>query len=265
MCFDHDSHPPIAPVTGAATDHHRSTLKASDGNEFAVYEAFSEGGARTGVVVLPDVRGLYHFYEELAIRLAEAGHDAIAIDYFGRTAGIGDRSDAFPYHDHVPLVTDEGLTADVAAAVARLRQGNAGPGDIRPRLLLRRFERLAADGARPWPGGRHRVLRAAGRSATSGAKTPIELAPEMASPILALMGGADPGIPAETVALFEKPSSRLGSNTRSSPTRALRTLSSTANMTNTRTSRPMPGEGLSNSSGSIRLEASRVRRSWSEA
>jgi carboxymethylenebutenolidase len=210
MCFDHDSHPPIAPVTGAATDHHRSTLKASDGNEFAVYEAFSEGGARTGVVVLPDVRGLYHFYEELAVRLAEAGHDAIAIDYFGRTAGIGDRSDAFPYHDHVPLVTDEGLTADVGAAVARLRQGNADRA-----IFVLGF---CFGGSSAWQqtahghglaGGIGFYGRPDGRR-PQGAKTPIELAPEMASPILALMGGDDPGIPAETVALFENALTKAG-------------------------------------------------------
>ena len=43
-----------------------------------------------GVVVLPDVRGLYRFYEELALRFAERGFDAVAIDYFGRTRGRGE-------------------------------------------------------------------------------------------------------------------------------------------------------------------------------
>ena len=39
-------------------------------------------------MILPDVRGLYRFYEELALRFAERGHAAIAFDYFGRTAGV---------------------------------------------------------------------------------------------------------------------------------------------------------------------------------
>ena len=204
MCFDNDSHPPIAPITGAASDHHRSTLTASDGNEFAVYEAFSEGEAQTGVVVLPDVRGLYHFYEELAVRLAEAGHDAIAIDYFGRTAGTGDRGDAFPYQDHVPQVTDAGLTADVGAALARLRRGNPDRAVFTMGFCF--------GGSSSWQQAAHGhglagaigfYGRPDGRR-PEGARTPIELAPEMAAPILGLMGGADPGIPAETVALFEK-------------------------------------------------------------
>ena len=204
MCFDTDSHPPIEPVKGAATDHHRTTLTASDGNEFAIYEAFSEGGGTTGVVVLPDVRGLYPFYEELAVRLAEVGHDAIAIDYFGRTAGIGDRGDEFSFQEHVPQVTYEGMTADVAAAVARLRHSNPDR-----RIFTLGF---CFGGSSAWQqsAGGHRLAGAIGfygrpdGQRPQRAKTPIDLAPEMASPILALMGGADPGIPAETVTVFRK-------------------------------------------------------------
>ena len=204
MCFDADSHPPIEPVAGAATDHHRTTLTASDGNEFAIYEAFAGEGGSTGVVILPDVRGLYRFYEELAVRLAEAGHDAIAIDYFGRTAGIGDRSDQFPYQEHVPQVTHAGMTADVAAAVARLRETNP-----ERRIFTLGF---CFGGSSAWQQAAygHRLAGAIGfygrpdGQRPQGAKTPIELAPEMASPILALMGGADPGIPAETVAVFDE-------------------------------------------------------------
>ena len=57
--------------------------------------------AATGVVILPDVRGLYHFYEELALRFAERGYVAVAIDYFGRTAGVAKRDDDFEYMEHV--------------------------------------------------------------------------------------------------------------------------------------------------------------------
>ena len=204
MCFDTDSHPPIEPVAGAATDHHRTTLKASDGNEFAINEAFAGDGGATGVVILPDVRGLYHFYEELAVRLAEAAHDAIAIDYFGRTAGIGDRSDQFPYQEHVPQVTHEGMTADVAAAVARLRESNP---DRRIFTLGFCFGGSSAWQQAAYGHGLAGAIGFYGRpdgQRPQGARTPIDLAPEMASPILALMGGADPGIPAETVAVFDQ-------------------------------------------------------------
>ena len=53
------------------------------------------------MLVLPDVRGLFRYYEELALRFAEAGIEALAIDYFGRTAGLGARTAEFDYMPHV--------------------------------------------------------------------------------------------------------------------------------------------------------------------
>jgi carboxymethylenebutenolidase len=210
MCFDTDSVPPIPPVAGAATDHHRSTLTAADGNEFAVYEAFAEGGGATGVVVLPDVRGLYHFYEELAVRLAEAGHDAIAIDYFGRSAGLSERDDQFPHQEHVPLVTHEGMTADVAAAVARLRETSP---DRRIFTLGFCFGGSSAWQQAAYGHGLAGAIGFYGRpdgQRPQGAKTPMELVSEIDAPILALMGGADPSIPAETVAAFDQALDQAG-------------------------------------------------------
>ena len=67
-------------------------LTAADGNRFAAFAASPDGPAATGVVVLPDIRGLYRFYEEVALRLAERGYAAVAFDYFGRTAGAEKRT-----------------------------------------------------------------------------------------------------------------------------------------------------------------------------
>jgi dienelactone hydrolase len=41
---------------------------------------------RCGVVVIPDVRGLHQYYKDLSDRFAEVGLDAVAIDFFARTA-----------------------------------------------------------------------------------------------------------------------------------------------------------------------------------
>jgi carboxymethylenebutenolidase len=78
------------------------------------------------MVILPDVRGLHQFYKELAQRFAEAGVDAVAIDYFGRTAGIGDRSDSFEFMSHVQQTTPEGIKNDVAAAISYLKSKDGG-------------------------------------------------------------------------------------------------------------------------------------------
>src|ERR671935_1117882 len=121
MCFDLDSSPPISPIAGAAVSHDDLVLEARDGNRFAAFLATPDEPAETGVVILPDVRGLYRFYEELALRFAERGYAALAFDYFGRTAGVARRGDDFEYMEHVAQTTPDGIQADVAAAVEHLR------------------------------------------------------------------------------------------------------------------------------------------------
>jgi carboxymethylenebutenolidase len=126
MCYSDDARPPLPPIGGAAADQGDMTLTAKDGTKFMAYFARASKPTGAGMVVLPDVRGLHHFYKELAQRFAEAGIDAVAIDYFGRTAGIGDRSERFEFMPHVEKTTQENIAADVAAAIAYLRSKDGG-------------------------------------------------------------------------------------------------------------------------------------------
>jgi carboxymethylenebutenolidase len=126
MCYTDDARPPLPPISGAAADHGDITLTASDGNKFGAHFARAEKPTGAGMVVLGDVRGLYQFYKELAQRFAEAGVDAVAIDYFGRTAGIGDRGEDFEFMEHVQKTTPEGISNDVGAAVEYLRSKDGG-------------------------------------------------------------------------------------------------------------------------------------------
>src|SRR6187401_3650552 len=122
MCFELDSVPPIPPVSGGAPVRSEDVvLEAADGTRLAAFSAQPDDGAGVGVVILPDVRGLYRFYEELALRFAERGHAAVAFDFFGRTAGADKRGEDFEYMPHVQQTTPAGVQADVAACVARLR------------------------------------------------------------------------------------------------------------------------------------------------
>ena len=130
MCFDSDSSPPIPPISGAAVTHRDLVLETSDGNRFAAFVAVPEETGRAGVVILPDVRGLYRFYEELALRFAERGHRAVAIDYFGRTAGSEKRGDDFEYMPHVRQTTPDGVQRDVASAIAFLRVAEEAPDAV---------------------------------------------------------------------------------------------------------------------------------------
>ena len=73
-----------------------------------------------GVVVLPDIRGLHPYYVALAERFAEAGLPAVAIDYFGRTAGVaetGTRGEDFDWKTHIPQTTPAGIDADPASGI----------------------------------------------------------------------------------------------------------------------------------------------------
>jgi carboxymethylenebutenolidase len=206
MCYDDDSSPPIEPIDGGVAAREDLTLTAADGNQFAAFAAASAKSKGPGVVILPDVRGLHHFYEHLALRLAEHGYDSVAIDYFGRTAGIGKRREAFPYAEHVPLTTIEGVTADTAAAVAHLRVGDPERAVFTVGFCF--------GGSNSW----HQAAAGHGLAGAIGfygnpkrpPLGPIERVSEFECPILALMAGDDPGIPVEVVEEFGKELEKAG-------------------------------------------------------
>jgi carboxymethylenebutenolidase len=153
-------------------------------------------------VILPDVRGLYRFYEELALRFAERGHPALAFDYFGRTAGAEKRDDEFDRSPHVDALTPEQVQADVAAAVAHLRSTGVREVFTIGFCLGGRHSWLAAASGHGLAGavgfyGRPGVSR-------DGKPGPAQAAGRMEAPILALQGGADQNITAEDNEAFEQ-------------------------------------------------------------
>jgi len=229
MCFDLDSRPPIAPIAGGAIDAEEVVLRAGDGGRFAGLLARAVEPSGAAIIVLPDVRGLHPYYEELALRFAEAGVDALAIDYFGRTAGIGirERPTDFDFMSHVGETRFSNLSWDVRAAAEKLRalgpgdaaEGAAGgsgdgapdaPAGDAPRRTRAVFTigfcfggRLAflantlgldlagAIGFYGWPVG-----------ARGDIPAPADSTGLMTGPVLAVFGGADTGIPPEAVETF---------------------------------------------------------------
>ena len=91
MCYDDNARPPIPPISGGAADGKEIVITAQDGNKFSAYIAYAEKPDGPQVLIFPDVRGLHQFYKELALRFAEVGVRALAIDYFGHTAGLTPR------------------------------------------------------------------------------------------------------------------------------------------------------------------------------
>ncbi len=205
MCYDADARPPLPPIRGAATDEGEVTLTSGDGTSVAAYGARGSAPGGPGIVILPDVRGLHPFFEELALRFAEAGVHAIAIDYYSRTAGTGRRAQGFDFEPHFEKTRPAALNADIAAAAAYLRMADGGAA-----------ERLYTIGF--CFGGRLSYLQAAAgiglagvigfygqpmAGHPSGLPAPVDLAPDFACPVLAIWGGADRGIGPEKVAAFE--------------------------------------------------------------
>lgn len=206
MCFDTDSRPPLPPIRGGAIDAESVTLTSRDGTTIAAFGARAESPSGAGVAIIPDVRGLHPYYEELTLRFAEAGVHAVSVDLFGRTADSDGRGEGFEYEPHVMALTTQGVMDDVAAAVEHLRSTEGGEPE---RLYTTgfclggrvSFLQAAAGlgltgvmGLYGWPARPHR----------SGLPTPADEAPRFSCPVLAMYGGEDEGIPAEDREAFDR-------------------------------------------------------------
>jgi carboxymethylenebutenolidase len=196
----------LPPIAGGAGDvrSERLILAASDGNRLRAFEARAADPDAPAVVILPDVRGLHPFYEDLALRFAQAGVHAVAFDYFGRTAGVGDRGDDFAYRSHPDRARADELGRDAAAAIARARSTAAGAdrdvftigfcfgGRMSFNLAARAPGLAGVIGFYGWPAA----------SDERDPESPISLVPAFGCPVLGLFGSADQGIPRESVDAF---------------------------------------------------------------
>jgi carboxymethylenebutenolidase len=211
VCFDFDARPPAppedlvpAPIAGGAGAE-LLELTSADGTRFsaAIAEAATSKGG--GVVILPDVRGLYPFYSELAERFAQAGYSSIALDYFGRTAGLGPRDEDFEYMPHVEQLQVAQVQQDAAAAIDALTERtDVGPVATVGFCLggFMSFEAGADMTQLSAVIGFYGIL--VNRFGVAG---PLDRAHDMRVPLLGLFGGADKAIPVEQVEQFD---TRLG-------------------------------------------------------
>jgi carboxymethylenebutenolidase len=197
MCYSDDARVPLPPISGAAADHGDVVLTAADGNRFGAYYARAAEPSGAGMVVMPDVRGLHEFYKDLARKFAEAGVDSVAIDYFGRTAGIGDRSEGFEFVPHVEKTTPEGVRSDVAAAVAHLKSKDGGA--VKSTFTVG----FCFGGSNSWnqSAGGHGLNGCIGFYGRPARSEPF-LA-QMKSPLLMLLAGSDAATPQEAFMAFD--------------------------------------------------------------
>ena len=197
MCYDLDARPPLPPIRGAAADAGEVTLTSAGGTRVAAYGARAMDPYAPGIVILPDVRGLHPFYEELALRFAEAGVHAVAIDYFSRTAGTAHRGEGFDFMSHVARTEPATLNADVAAGVAYLRSPQGGAAERIYTIgfcFAGRLSSLQAAAGLGLAGVISFYGPPVGPSRV-GLPAPADEAARFECPVLAIYGGADEGIP----------------------------------------------------------------------
>jgi carboxymethylenebutenolidase len=205
VCHDSTARPPAGAAPTTRVHARPLVLTSADGNRFAAHLAVPHVRRGAAVLVLPDNHGLSGYYEELTVRLAGHGHPALAIDWFGRTAGTDRRGRDFTGMDrvwpHLRALSGPTVDADMTAGLAELRTRTGGAaavslgfcmgGRFAFRTAAAHFGLAGAIGLYGYPG----VLR--------GAPGPTQLAGGFTAPVLGLFGGADEAITPEVVAEFD--------------------------------------------------------------
>ena len=209
MCVPADAELPGLGLPFPVELGERVVLTSADSTPFAAHVAAAAEPTGTGFVVLPDIRGLFSFYERLAEAFAASGYDAVALDYFGRTAGTDARAGDWDSMPHVAQIQPDQVREDVAAAVHHLRTERGVA-----RVMTVGFCMGGAFSLRQALAGHDLsgVVSFYGTPAAWRDKLPsvIERADEFACKVLGLYGGADASIPAEDIERFDNGLSEAG-------------------------------------------------------
>jgi carboxymethylenebutenolidase len=190
VCYEPDAAPPVPDLPEIPVTISREPVCSADGALVPAFHAVPADRRGASVLLLPDNLGLRDFYEQLAVRLAQRGHPAIAINYYARSA-----PDA-PLSQRLGELRRDTLFDDFDAAIAKLGGNVVSLGFC----LGGRFafqtaaKRFGLAGAIGFYGAVQPIQDAPG---------PTQLAPTFTAPILALFGGADEGIPPELVRGFD--------------------------------------------------------------
>lgn len=201
MCFDPSAIPP--PIPTEARDHSSPTRSEGlvlrhEEVRLRAHSSVAEHARGPGVVVLPDVRGLFPYYEQLTKRLASVGYHAVAIDYFARTTQDSERGPEFDFMTHVRQTSVDAVLADARAAASYLRDDLGASAVVTMGFCL--------GGTMTYYSTTDPALELAGAIAWYGGldgrrlgifEDPVTAAGDMRGPILGIYGGEDPSIPEE--------------------------------------------------------------------
>jgi carboxymethylenebutenolidase len=189
---------------GGSTDEADLVLTAADGNRFRAFAARAADPSGAGLVVIPDPRGVHPFYKDLVRRFAQAGVDALVVDYIDRTAGMSERPENFDLRAAIGKTTPDGIAADVAAGIAYLR--SAGGGAVESVFTVG----FCFGGAQSWRQSAAQ-LGLAGAIGFYGLPSRVrDVIPRMKAPLLLLLAGNDQATTPEDFVQFDRELTQAG-------------------------------------------------------
>jgi carboxymethylenebutenolidase len=202
----------VGPPALAAVREEERALRAGDGADLREFVALPATGFRRGaVLIIHDIWGYTDFYKDLARRITQHGHAAALVDFFGRQGDLpesmrapertGSKPEAMARAvQRAQQLSDERFLADMQAGVDDLHARGADRVACWGFCMGGRLAYVSAARVRGLAGA---VAYYGHLRAEPGRLSPLQLAAEIQIPILAIFGGADPGIPADQIAAFE--------------------------------------------------------------
>ena len=173
------------------------------GGDMPAYRAMPATGASfPTLLVVSEVWGAHEYIRDVARRFAKLGYFAIAPELFARAGDVKAVPDVqVILRDYVAKTPDAQVMADLDACVAYARStgkanvdklgvtGFCWGGRI---ALLYAAHNPALDAAVAWYGTTTRAF-------VAGDRTPLDVVAQVKAPVLGLYGGADGGIPNDSV------------------------------------------------------------------
>jgi carboxymethylenebutenolidase len=197
---------PVAASTQITTDARGLTagevkIAVKDG-EVPAYRAMPEGGKNLPtVLVVQEIFGVHEHIKDICRRFAKAGYLAIAPELYARQGDVSRLTDIDQIRPIVAKVPDAQVMADLDATAAWAAQHGGDPAKLAVTgfcwggritwLYVAHNPKVKAGVA--WYG------RVAGAASENNPKHPIDLVKDINAPVLGLYGGADAGIPNDTV------------------------------------------------------------------
>jgi carboxymethylenebutenolidase len=199
---------PVVAETAITTDTTGLTagevrIPVADG-EIPAYRAMpASGGPFPVVLVVQEIFGVHEYIRDVCRRLAKEGYMAIAAELYARQGNVATMTDVQEIIAKVvSKVPDAQVMSDLDAVVAFAKA--SGSGDS-ARLGITGF---CWGGRITWLYAAHSPQlkagvawygRLVGNEGPQTPRHPVDLAQELKAPVLGLYGGADNGIPVDTV------------------------------------------------------------------